>query len=155
VLAPLAGYLAAVLLHATWNYSSLSGLQGFFTGYVVIMIPALLIAIGVASWSRRREGATVARWLPLYVQAGWLADEDVTMLASMPRRRQALRWVSQRYGVQAEHALRDFQNVATELAFLRDRVERGNDVPDFSARERDLLMQLVRARRAVGSIAPA
>jgi hypothetical protein len=44
--------------------------------------------------------------------------------------------------------LRDFQHAATELAFLRDRLERGLDVPDFPARERELLTQVARARAA-------
>jgi hypothetical protein len=44
--------------------------------------------------------------------------------------------------------LREFQHAATELAFLRDRLERGLDVPDFPARERELLTQVARARAA-------
>ena len=58
---PIGGYLLAVALHATWNYSSLSGLRGFFTGYVLIMVPVFLLTLGVATWSRRREGATSCR----------------------------------------------------------------------------------------------
>jgi protease PrsW len=149
LVAPVAGYLAAVALHATWNYSSASGLQGFLTGYLVLMVPAFAVAIGVATWSRRREGATVATWLPVYVPAGWLADGDVAMMASMPRRRQALDWAERTYGGASARALSDFQHAGTELAFLRDRVERGHRVDDFADRERDLLVQLSRARRAV------
>ncbi|MDQ1667496.1 MAG: protease PrsW [Actinomycetota bacterium] len=149
-LAPLAGYLLAVLLHATWNYSSLSGLQGFFTGYVLIFVPLFILAFLVTSWLRRREGAIIRTWLPVYVQAGWLADEDVAMLSSLPRRKQALEWAERTYGGGSSRALRDFQHVATELAFLRDRAERGH-VEDFAERERELLAQLARTRRAVSS----
>lgn len=145
-LAPLVGFLAAVLLHATWNWASLSGVSGFLTGYVVIMVPAFAATVAVATWSRRREGATVARHLPTYVEAGWLAPEDVPMLASLPRRRQALGWVDGRYGRQAARSLRDFQHAATELAFLRDRLERGHHVADFPRRERELLAEVARAR---------
>ena len=145
-LAPLVGFLAAVLLHATWNWASLSGISGFLTGYVVIMVPAFAATVAVAAWSRRREGATVARHLPTYVEAGWLAPEDVPMLASLPRRRQALGWVDGRYGRQAARSLRDFQHAATELAFLRDRLERGHHVADFPRRERELLAEVARAR---------
>lgn len=148
LLAPLAGYLLAVLLHATWNWASLSGLSGFLTGYVVIMVPAFVLTVGVATWSRRREGATVARHLPAYVEAGWLAPEDVPMLASLPRRRQALSWVEQRHGGRRSRALRDFQHAATELAFLRDRLERGHPVDDFPRRERELLAEVARTRAA-------
>lgn len=148
VVAPLCGYLVAVALHAAWNLSSLSGLSGFFTGYVLVMVPVFALAVGIATWSRRREGATVAARLPTYVEAGWLDPEDVPMLASLSRRRQAVDWVQGRYGGGPARALRDFQHAATELAFLRDRLERGLDVPDFAARERELLAQVSRTRSA-------
>ena len=148
LLAPLGGYLLAVLLHGAWNLSSLSGLSGFFTGYILIMVPVFALTIALATWSRRREGATVAARLPTYVDAGWLDPEDVPMLASLQKRRQALDWMEARYGGGRAQALRDFQHSATELAFLRDRVERGLDVPDFPARERELLTAVSRARAA-------
>jgi RsiW-degrading membrane proteinase PrsW (M82 family) len=148
VVAPLVGYLIAVGLHAAWNLSSLSGLSGFFTGYVLVMLPVFALAIGIAVWSRRREGATVAARLPAYVEAGWLDPADVPMIASLQRRRQAQDWVLGRYGGGPARALREFQHAATELAFLRDRLERGLDVPDFPARERELLAQVARARAA-------
>ena len=102
MVAPLAGYLLAVVLHAAWNLSSLSGLTGFLTGYVLIMLPAFALTVTVAGWSRRREGATVAAQLPTYVEAGWLDPDDVPMLASMTRRRQALEWVEHTYGAMAK-----------------------------------------------------
>jgi protease PrsW len=148
IVAPLVGYLVAVVLHGAWNLSSLSGLTGFFTGYVLVMLPTFGLAVGIAVWSRRREGATVAARLPAYVEAGWLDPDDVPMLASLPRRRQAIDWVAGRYGDQRAVALRDFQHAATELAFLRDRVERGLDVPDFPGRERELLREVSRTRAA-------
>jgi RsiW-degrading membrane proteinase PrsW (M82 family) len=151
-LAPLAGYLLAVLLHGAWNLSSLSGLSGFFTGYLLIMVPAFALTVAVATWSRRREGTTVAERLPPYVDAGWLDPEDVPMLASLQRRRQALDWMEARYGGGQARALRDFQHAATELAFLRDRVERGLDVPDFPSRERELLAMVARSRAATRPI---
>lgn len=154
VLAPVAGYLVAVLLHATWNYASLAGLRGFFTGYVVVMIPAFALTVAVTTWSRRREGATIAAHLPVYAHTGWLADADVTMLASMPRRRQAVRWAERTYGGSSSRALHDFQVAATELAFLRDRVERGHRVDDFARRERVLLAELSRTRAQVSGPRP-
>jgi RsiW-degrading membrane proteinase PrsW (M82 family) len=149
--APVGGFLLAVLLHATWNWASLAGLSGFFTGYVVIMVPAFALTVGVATWSRRREGATVARQLPAYVEAGWLTAADVPMIASLSHRRQALRWVEARRGARGSRALRDFQHAATELAFLRDRVERGLVVHDFPRRERELLAEVARSRTAAAA----
>ena len=146
--APLGGFLVGVLLHATWNWASLSGVAGFLSGYVVVMVPAFAVTVAVATWARRREGAVVARYLPAYVEAGWLAPEDVPMVASLSRRRQAQRWVLGAYGPRGERALRTFQHAATELAFLRARIDRGQPVEDFSRRERELLAEVSRTRAA-------
>jgi peptidoglycan hydrolase-like protein with peptidoglycan-binding domain len=94
----------------------------------------------------------VARYLPTYVQAGWLAREDVAMVASLGRRRAAQRWVAGRHGPQGAKAVRAFQHAATELAFLRARLDRGLQVPDFARRERELLAVLARSRAAAGSV---
>lgn len=145
-LAPAGGYLLAVLLHATWNWASLSGLSGFLTGYVVVMVPAFALTVAVGAWARRREGAVVAQYLPAYVDAGWLAAEDVPMIASLSRRRQAQTWIEGRYGQGGLRALQAFQHAATELAFLRARADRGLPVADFPRRERELLAELARAR---------
>ena len=150
-LAPVAGFLAAVLLHAAWNYSAVGGLGAFLTGYALIMVPAFVLVTAVAVWSRRREGATVAARLPVYVHAGWLAAEDVSMLASLGGRRRAVTWASGAYGERGGRALRAFQHAATELAFLRDRAERGGADDDFAQRERSLLTDLARTRAAVSS----
>jgi len=97
------------------------------------------------------EGSTIATWLPLYVQSGWLVPEDVAMLASMPRRRQAMAWAERTYGGASSRALHDFQLAGTELAFLRERAERGHPLDDFVVRERQLLAELSRSRAAVSS----
>ncbi|HEX6920912.1 MAG TPA: PrsW family intramembrane metalloprotease [Actinomycetes bacterium] len=149
VVAPVVGFLAAVALHALWNLSSLGSFTGFLTGYVLIMVPAFAMTVAVAAWSRRREGAVVAAQLPAYVEAGWLAPEDVAMLSSLPRRRQAVAWAETTYGERGAAALRDFQHAATELAFLRDRAQRGRAGPDFPARERAALVEVARNRAAV------
>lgn len=149
VVAPLVGYLCAVALHAAWNLASLAGLRGFLTGYLLVMLPVFVLAVGVATWSRWREGVTVAARLPAYVQAGWLDPADVALVASMRQRRAAERWVRHTYGDQPARALRALLHAATELAFLRDRLERGLAVPDFASRERELLGALARGRAAV------
>ena len=72
------------------------------------------------------------------------------MLVSVPRRRQAVRWVTGRYGERSGDALRGFQHAATELAFLLDRLDRCHAVHDFPRRERDLLAEVARTRVAAG-----
>ena len=43
MLAPLVGYLLAVVAHATWNSSTLFGLEGFVGVYFVLMVPAFIV----------------------------------------------------------------------------------------------------------------
>lgn len=151
VAAPVVGFLGAVMLHATWNASAGSGFSGFVVSYVVIMVPAFFVLVIVATWQRHREGRVVAARLPAYVAAGWLTPADVSMVSSLAARKRALRWARERYGEVGQQALRDFQHAATELAFLRDRAERGTAGRDFTARERNLLEIVARSR---GAIAP-
>lgn len=151
--APVAGFLAAVLLHSTWNRSAGSGLGGFVVSYLVIMVPAFIVLVTVATWSRRREGRVVATRLPAYVEAGWLAPADVAMVSSLPVRKQALQWAERKYGDVGRRALRDFQHAATELAFLRDRAERGHMRKDFAVREHELLTIVTRTRNVLAGAA--
>jgi protease PrsW len=152
--APVGGYLAAVGLHALWNWASLSGLTGFVSGYVAIMVPVFAVTVWTAAWSRRREGVVLQRFLPPYVAAGWLSPADLPMLASTSRRRHAEVWARRTHGPAAAHAVRAFVLAATELAFLRHRLDRGQVVADFSSRERELLAQVVAARRLVTGALP-
>ncbi len=147
--APVVGYLAAVALHAAWNFSAVGGLSGFLTGYLMVMVPAFVVLAALASWFRRREGVVIGRWLPAYAEAGWLATADVTMLASLPARKQAVAWASDAHGEGSAELMRAFQLAATELAFLRARAERGAVGADFVVRERDLLTRLAHTRAAL------
>ena len=139
VLAPLTGYVLAVALHATWNFSSLGGVGGFGLAYVLVMVPVFATAIAIAVWQQRREGRVVARQLPPYVQAGWIGPADVPMLADLRARRRARQWAARRDGPYGLAAMRAFQRHATELAFLRERAEHGTVHGDFASREAALL----------------
>ena len=46
VLAPIAGWCVAVLLHGLWNSSAASGLAGFVSAYVVLQVPVFLAFAG-------------------------------------------------------------------------------------------------------------
>lgn len=146
VVAPVVGYLCAVVLHSLWNQSAVQGLQGFVAGYVLLMLPLFLVAVVVAVLVSRREGRAIARALPLYAQAGWLPVYDVPMVASTSGRRRARRWADSTQGPVAARAMADYQHAAAELGLLRDRVERGAAAPAFAEREHDLLRDLARAR---------
>ncbi|MDQ2836839.1 MAG: PrsW family intramembrane metalloprotease [Actinomycetota bacterium] len=122
---PFAGYLGAVALHALWNSSLLFGLAGYLIVYLVIMVPAFIGAVLLARHHRGRERDVVNRQLPVMVYYRWITPAEAGWLASIAARRLWLRTVRKRSGASGVRALHRFQQAATELAFLRDRVERG------------------------------
>lgn len=139
---PVAGYLAAVALHALWNSSLSFGLVGYLAVYVVIMVPAFVGAVLLGRHHRRRERDVVNRQLPAMVYYRWLTPAEAGWLASIAARRRWLRSVAARSGRAGAKALRQFQQAATELAFLRDRVERGVGPADAYQLHADLVQSL-------------
>lgn len=142
VLAPVAGYLVAVLLHGAWNWSASSGLAGFASAYVLLQVPVFIAFGSLALLARRREGRLVAQHLAVYQQTGWLSQTEVAMLASLTARREARDWAKQTGGPQARRAMRDFQDLGSELAFLRERMTRDTAAPDAAATEYAMLATL-------------
>jgi RsiW-degrading membrane proteinase PrsW (M82 family) len=152
VLAVLAGYLVAVLLHAMWNgAAAVLGGTGFVQVYVVIMVPLFVALAVVVIWQRRREAKTVAEQLPSFAQAGWIAWSEVPLLGNLAKRRGWRRAVKQRSGPHAARAVADYQTAVTELAFLRARIARGGVWDSAEELEHERLRALAKARaRALG-----
>jgi protease PrsW len=148
-IAPIAGWLLAVTLHGLWNLSAVAGLRGFVSAYIVFQVPIFVAALAFALWSRRREGRLIGRHLSVYAETGWLTPGEVQMLSSMPARRQARALARRRGGRGSERAMRSFQEDASELALLRERMTRAAAGPDAQETERDLLGQLAADRRAL------
>lgn len=138
-LAPIGGYLAAVSLHGAWNLSASTGLEGFVTAYVVVQLPIFIGFILLAVFARRREGRLISKHLAVYASTGWLATGEVGMLASLSARRDARGWARRVGGVKAKRAMRDFQEMASELAFLRERMVRGAAPQDARHQEYAML----------------
>ncbi|WP_026163497.1 PrsW family intramembrane metalloprotease [Kribbella catacumbae] len=145
-LAPIVGYLGAVLAHGLWNGgASWAGGGGFITVYLFLMVPIFIAMVVFALVMRSREGQMIASRLYDYVRFGWLVPQDVPLIATL-RGRKALRQNAKRYGAQAETAAKAFQHNATELAYLRDKIVRQVIGPEALKTEKELLDEL-RARR--------
>ncbi|MTD46667.1 PrsW family intramembrane metalloprotease [Conexibacter sp. W3-3-2] len=138
--APVVGLLVAIGLHSLWNTSASTG--AFFGVYLLFMVPIFFGILLVARLDRRRERKAIERHLPAYVQAGWLPAGAVGELASLPARRRARKRAKAQGGRRARRAVADQQLIATELAFLRDRRERGLTDDAWQAHEATLLEQL-------------
>ncbi|MFH8729496.1 PrsW family intramembrane metalloprotease [Streptomyces termitum] len=152
VLLPLAGLLLAMVVHGLWNGSvAFGGPLGFLAMYGIIMVPAFGLLTWLAIWSRQRELRTIAAALPEYAAAGWLSPEEPLALSSMRARRAARAAARRAYGKTGARAVGEYESFATTLAFLRERARRGTvPVPDFAAREQELLHHLWQ-RRPVAS----
>jgi RsiW-degrading membrane proteinase PrsW (M82 family) len=133
VLAPILGYLVAVGAHAAWNGSLMidDGRNAIAT-YVFLMVPAFLLLIGFAIWSRRREGAVLTTALSDCAQRGFLDPAEIPWLARIPARRFARRYAEGVGGKEARRTMVAYQNAAVELGFLHSRYLRGVPPPDFA-----------------------
>src|SRR6185312_11647884 len=88
----------------------------------------------------------VKRQLPAMVYYRWVTPAEAGWLATIAARRAWLRAVRVRSGPDGVRALRAFQQAATELAFLRDRVERGVGPADAYYLHAELVHGLVLTR---------
>ena len=147
ILAPVAGYTLAVLTHALWNLAAMTGGSGLVVVYLLVEVPVFLAFVAFVVWARRREGRLIGRYLRPYADAGWLSPDEVAMLSSMPRRREARQWARANAGRRGLSAMQGFQDTASELALLRRRMH--HDAADAHAREQErALLRALAARRA-------
>lgn len=153
VLAPVLGYVLAVLAHGLWNLAAISGAGGMVAVYLLVEVPVFLAFVAFVVWARRREGRIIGQFLRPYADAGWLAPGEVSMLSSMPRRREARLWARVNAGPRGLAAMRSFQDTASELALLRRRMH--HDAADTHALEQErVLLAALAARRSEFTGAP-
>jgi RsiW-degrading membrane proteinase PrsW (M82 family) len=152
-LAPLAGLLAAMILHGSWNLmstiaqetnQSLVLLYGYFSVFMPIFLGMVCLALYLRSW----EGGLTQRILPEYVHAGWFTPAEVAALATVGRRLSARVWARRVAGESGERAMRAYQFAATQLALLRDGLRRG-----LAMKPEELDSALADERRLLESIA--
>jgi RsiW-degrading membrane proteinase PrsW (M82 family) len=141
VVAPIAGYVVAVLLHAAWNGSAfLYDGSYFLLTYLVAMVPGFAALVGLALWARYREGVLLTRSLTDLAWRGYLAPQEVPWLVQPSARRTAQRNAARHGGPALKRYVREYQQQAIELAALHDRVMRGS-APGDSARRGTLMAQ--------------
>lgn len=129
----LLGYAGAVVLHAMWNGSSLLGVGAYFGTYVFWMMPVFGLAIVLAVNSRRREQRIVAEKLPGMVTAGIVTANEATWLRSLTTRKDAIAEATRFAGTEAGDSVKRFAHQVIELAFVRDRIDRGFIDPRVTA----------------------
>jgi RsiW-degrading membrane proteinase PrsW (M82 family) len=121
----LLGYIGAVLMHGLWNGSSLLSTATYFLVYALWMLPIFGLAIWLGVASRRREQRVVAAKLPGMVAAGLVTPNEATWLGSIRTRKLAIGQATRLGGRPAAKGVKDFAAQVVELAFVRDRIDRG------------------------------
>lgn len=149
IAAPVVGYVLACIAHALWNLTAtVAGHNGnLLVYYVFVGAPAFIAFLGFVIWARFHEGRLIGQFLRPYADAGWLSPPEVTMLASMSRRRASRGWARANGGPAALRSMRAFQDTASELAHLRRRMYHSAADERAISDERMLLDNLVARRR--------
>ncbi len=148
VVAPLLGYLAAVVLHALWNgAATLGGASTFLSVYFLVMVPLFAVVSLFVHWHRKREQRIVAGALDTMVAAQLIVASEVELLSSLAGRRKWRRDVKAAAGKTAADKVGEYQAAVSELAFLRHAIDRGTAGPDVEARQ-DTLIAAVRTKRS-------
>jgi RsiW-degrading membrane proteinase PrsW (M82 family) len=157
ILAPLGGYVLAVVAHGLWNGSTIFGAQGFFGVYVALMVPAFLGLVLLGVWARRSEARMLTVALSDAAQRGLIPATDIGWVVDLRARRAARRYAEQHAGSGGSAAMRDYQQATIELGFLHHRLLRGTAPADFQLRGQDYLARInaVRPRIAFpGQVVP-
>jgi hypothetical protein len=153
VIAPAAGFAAAVLLHAGWNASarltavSENGAYVLAT-YFLVMMPTFFGMMLVIFLSLRREGRVLREHLRPELSGGLITEAEYACLCSVTGRAGSSYRALARGGLAHWRARSRLHRAASELAFHRSRVARGVHPRDGSAAEReaDYVQQIYRLR---------
>ncbi len=149
VLAPVAGFCVAVLLHMGYNtIASFSGSTALAGAYVGVLLPTLAALTWVVFAIRRHERQVLEARLRDYSAFGWLSA-DIAAFLVLPKARREARRHSRDLPEPERAKVRALQRVGVELAVLRDRMVRGVSGKSAPERERQLIADLRRLRRVV------
>lgn len=150
ILAPLAGYLGAALLHMCFNATASAGAQvdqrALALMVLLVAYPMVIRLIMEVIREYRAQKRLIRQRLEDYAFTGWLAP-TVPQAMSRWRTRTRAGWQALWAGraISTHRAVRTL----TELAYLRDAITRGLVGPAGPIRERVLLDRLARLDRAI------
>ncbi|HEV2801632.1 MAG TPA: PrsW family intramembrane metalloprotease [Pyrinomonadaceae bacterium] len=144
--APVCGLFLAMILHALWNLSASINAALYFIVYFLIMVPMFVAVLVSIYFALRREGRIVREQLRYDLEHGRLTQDELELLASVRGRMGASFRALSRGGYRSWRTRREFNRVASELAFHRNRVAQGRVVKDGAAVEEFYVRQLTELR---------
>ena len=122
------GWAGSVLLHGLWNGSlSYAGIAGFALLYLVLVL-VFVGFVALAIILRQRQFAVLRRSLSYVADRGWIHPAELPWLTWFGYRAQARRHAKRQGGAEAAAAVRRYQRLATQLAFVHDAVMLGRPV---------------------------
>lgn len=126
IIAPIIGLSMAMLMHSFWNGSAVfGGGAAFILTYILVMVPAFFFMLIVISLALRREGQVVREFLVIDVQRGFFTAEEYKQLGSIIGRMGSSFSALSDNGYKGWRARMRFNQLASELAFHRNRAARG------------------------------
>ncbi|GAB3622495.1 PrsW family intramembrane metalloprotease [Mariniluteicoccus endophyticus] len=144
---PFLGWCAAVFLHAMHNGSTLFGLAAVLIAMVVFDLGGFIFYLVMGLRSRKQEKAVVGQQLHPMVNAGWVSPAEAQWLSSLTQRR--ARMSLPHMSSAEQKRLRGFRDDATELAFVRARLDeqarRGRPLSKELLTQHDQLVAQLRA----------
>ena len=148
---PVLGLVTAMLLHFFWNRSALS--RSFFVIYWLVMVPIFAGAIVAIVFALRRERRIVSYHLWYDCQRGLFTPDEYYRLCSVRGRMGASFRALTSGGYGLWRTRMRYNQVASELAFHRSRVQRGMLTDPHTAYEREMayVQHLWELRRRLGS----
>ncbi|HJR07082.1 MAG TPA: PrsW family intramembrane metalloprotease [Pyrinomonadaceae bacterium] len=149
-LAPVLGLMLAMILHSLWNLSASINAALYFIVYFLIMVPMFVAVLVSIYFALKREGRIVREHLRYDLEHGRLTPAELELLASIRGRMGASFRALQKGGYRSWRTRREFNRVASELAFHRNRIAQGALVKDGAAVEELYVRQLTELRGQSG-----
>jgi hypothetical protein len=118
----------------------------YFVVYFLIMVPMFVAVLVSIYFALRREGRIVREHLGHDLERGRLTQPELELLASVRGRMGASFRALAKGGYRSWRTRREFNRVASELAFHRNRVAQGKTVQDGAAVEEFYVRQLTELR---------
>ncbi|MCL2541098.1 MAG: PrsW family intramembrane metalloprotease [Nocardioidaceae bacterium] len=141
-LAPLGGFVLAVVAHGVWNASTVYGFGSFVVVYAVLGAPAFAAMLSIALWARSSERRVLSTALTDAAGRGLIPASDIDWVVDLRARRVARRHARVQGGSEAVRAMRDYQQAAVELGYLHHRLLRGTAPRDWQERGQVFLSRI-------------
>lgn len=131
-------YPLSFILHGLWNASSSILTDTWFVFYILVQVPIFAAAVFVVIWLRKTEAKITYKRLTEYGWAGWFTPQEVDSFSTWQGRKQVYRWAKSR-SPQAGTLMKDITKDVVKLAYVREKIARGNISDGVLEQENEIL----------------